>query len=124
VIFDQLVGYLFTEFEMAADETLSNRVRALLSDAGDVVEKKMFGGLAFLVQGNMSVGVHGSELIVRIDPAETDDALAEPGVRIFDITGRPMRGWLLVSTEALSDETSLVTWVERGVSYARSLPAK
>ena len=109
---------------MAADETLSNRVRALLSDAGDVIEKKMFGGLAFLVQGNMSVGVHGSELIVRIDPVETDDALAELGVRIFDTTGRPMRGWLLVSAEGLGDDTSLARWVERGVSYARLLPAK
>ena len=84
----------------------------------------MFGGLAFLVQGNMSVGIHGSELIVRIDPAETDDALREPGVRIFDLSGRPMRGWLLVSADSLGQQKSLVHWVGRGVSFAKSLPIK
>jgi TfoX/Sxy family transcriptional regulator of competence genes len=108
---------------MAFDETLASRVRPLVSKADSVVEKKMFGGLAFLVHGNMSVGVHGSELIVRIDPSQTEEALKQPGVRIFDITGRPMKGWLLVSGTAL-DAKSLQAWVGLGVSYAGSLPPK
>src|SRR5438105_13306710 len=109
---------------MAFDETLANRVRSLLAGTEGGVEKKMFGGRAFLAQGNMSVGVHGSELIVRVDPAETEPALKEPGVRVFDITGRPMKGWLLVSASSLSEKKALAHWVNRGVSYARSLPAK
>ena len=109
---------------MAFDEALAARVRPLLAKVGGVAEKKMFGGLAFLVHGNMSVGIHGSELIVRIDPSATDEAVKEPGVRIFDITGRPMKGWLLVSAEALAQKQSLAAWVNRGVSFARSLPPK
>jgi TfoX/Sxy family transcriptional regulator of competence genes len=109
---------------MAFDEALAKRVRALLNDAKGVVEKKMFGGIAFLVRGNMSVGVHRTELIVRVDPEETDAALREPGVRIFDITGRPMKGWLLVASSAVSDKKALAKWVRRGVAYATSLPAK
>ena len=109
---------------MAVDEGLANRVRQVLAATDGVVEKKMFGGLAFLAQGNMSVGVHGSELIVRIDPAEMDDALRNPGVRIFDLSGRPMKGWVLVSASSLEQNESLVTWIGRGVSYARSLPRK
>lgn len=109
---------------MAFDETLATRVRPLLSGTAGVIEKKMFGGLAFLVNGNMSVGVHGSELIVRVEPTETEPALKKPGVRIFDITGRPMKGWLLVAASALTDKKSLSYWVEKGTSYAKSLPAK
>src|SRR5262245_13086893 len=104
---------------MAFDETLAARVRPLVQ--GVAAEKKMFGGLAFLVGGNMSVGVHGDALIVRIDPSETQKALAERGVRIFDLTGRPMKGWLLVSKDVLTSDRALAGWVERGVSYARSL---
>ena len=84
----------------------------------------MFGGLAFLIGGNMSVGIHGSELIVRVDPSETESALREPGVRIFDITGRPMKGWLLVAAGSLGDKRALSKWVGKGVSYAQSLPPK
>lgn len=111
---------------MALDDALAARVRPLLAkvQVQGLVEKRMFGGLAFLVRGNMSVGIHGSELIVRIDPDETDQALKEPGTRIFDITGRPIRGWLLVSGDALRTQAALERWVDRGVSYARSLPAK
>jgi TfoX/Sxy family transcriptional regulator of competence genes len=89
-----------------------------------VIEKKMFGGLAFLIRGNMSVGVHGSDLIVRIDPDETDAMLKEPGARLFDLTGRPMKGWLLVSPTALKQKAGLEKWVQRGVGYATSLPKK
>lgn len=109
---------------MAFDEALANRVRLLLSAVSGATEKKMFGGLAFLVYGNMSVGVHGAELIVRIEPSETQEALKAPGVRIFDITGRPMKGWLLVGPQALAENKALSAWVERGVAYAQSLPQK
>ncbi len=108
---------------MAFDEALANRIRPLLAGASGVMEKKMFGGLAFLVQGNMGVGVHGAELIVRIEPSETAAALKQPGVRIFDITGRPMKGWLLVSAESLGQK-ALASWVSKGLAYARSLPPK
>ena len=109
---------------MAFDELLANRVRQILSGVSGVAERKMFGGLAFLVQGNMSVGVHGSELIVRIDPSMTDSALEKPSVRIFDLSGRPMKGWLLVSGKAVSQQKALASWVNQGVSFARSLPPK
>lgn len=107
---------------MAFDEALASRVRSLIAGTFGVVERKMFGGLAFLVQGNMSVGIHGAELIVRIDPAGTEAALKEPGVRAFDITGR--QGWFLVSASALVRRNLLHFWVNRGVAYARSLPEK
>ena len=107
---------------MAFDEALASRVRSLVR--GVAVEKKMFGGLAFLVQGNMSVGVHGDALIVRVDPSETELALKQSGVRIFDLTGRPMKGWLLVSRDVLGSGKALTGWVKRGVAYAHSLPAK
>jgi TfoX/Sxy family transcriptional regulator of competence genes len=109
---------------MAFDENLASRVRPLLTGGAGVVEKKMFGGLAFLINGNMSVGIHGCELIVRIEPGATESALRKPGVRIFDITGKPMRGWLLVAESALADKPSLSYWVNQGTSYAKSLPAK
>ncbi len=109
---------------MAFDEHLAARVRNLVEDNPTVEEKRMFGGLAFLTGGNMSVGVHGSELIVRIAPLETPLALREPGVRAFDITGRPMKGWLLVSASAIAEDATLAAWVNRGLTYAASLPTK
>ena len=109
---------------MAFDEALASRVREQLAHRIGLVEKKMFGGLAFLINGNMSVGIHGDELIVRIDPEATDAALREPGVRLFDITGRPMKGWLLVGGTAVAEPKSLGKWVRRGVEYASSLPRK
>ena len=109
---------------MAFDEQLAENIRRLLGREAGLVEKKMFGGLAFLINGNMSVGVHGKELIVRIDPKATEAVLKEPGVRIFDITGRPMKGWLLVGAAGVKDSTSLAQWVRRGVDYAATLPKK
>jgi TfoX/Sxy family transcriptional regulator of competence genes len=109
---------------MAFDETLADRVRDML--AGEpVVEKQMFGGLAFLLGGNMSVSVSGQGgLLVRVDP-ETEDLLSEPGAEEFDMGGRSsMKGWLRVSPEVLDDDETLGAWVSRGVGYARSLPAK
>jgi len=109
---------------MAFDEQLASSVRRLIGRKAGLVERKMFGGLAFLINGNMSVGVHGSELIVRVAPELTDAALNEPGARLFDITGRPMKGWLLVGGAGLNDPSSLARWVRRGVDYASSLPNK
>ena len=109
---------------MAFDEQLAAQVRSHLEDARGVVEKKMFGGVAFLINGNMSVGIHKGELIVRIPPEETDEALKKPGARLFDITGRPMKGWILVGGKGIKDATARGAWVKRGVDYASSLPKK
>ena len=108
---------------MAYDEALAERIRDRLREATAVTEKKMFGGLAFLTYGNMTVGVHGDELIARIDPEGTDAALTEPGVRLFDITGRPMRGWILIAGEVLDDGV-LDRWIEQARGYVASLPPK
>jgi len=109
---------------MAFNEQLANSVRKQLGRKAGLVEKKMFGGLAFLINGNMSVGVHGDELIVRIAPESTDASLKESGARVFDITGRPMKGRLLVGGPGVNDPASLAKWIQRGVDYASSLPKK
>lgn len=107
---------------MAFDEQLASAVRTELSGRRGIVEKRMFGGVAFLVNGNMSIGVHKSELIVRLPPEEAAEALKEPGARVFDIAGRPMKGWLLIGSSGI--KKSLGAWVQRGVAYASSLPKK
>lgn len=109
---------------MAYDEALATRIRKQLGKRKNLVEKKMFGGLAFLLSGNMCCGVSGDEMIVRLDPDETERALKKPHVRIFDMTGRPMKGWLLVGAAGIKTDTALAKWVETGVEYAGSLPAK
>jgi len=109
---------------MAYDEELAGRVRGLLPKRKAIAEKKMFGGVAFLLNGNMCVGLHGEELIVRLNPEETEQALAKPHTRIFDMTGRPMKGWILVKSAGVASEDALAKWVSVGVSYAASLPAK
>jgi TfoX/Sxy family transcriptional regulator of competence genes len=110
---------------MAYDEDLANSIRALLAGEPDVTEKKMFGGLAFLVGGNMSVAASGQGgLMVRVDPARTDDLLDEPHAEPFVMRGRAMQGWLQVATEGVLTEDQLEPWVARGVAYARSLPPK
>jgi hypothetical protein len=108
---------------VAYDEVLADRLRERLSDRMGVTEKKMFGGLAFLTDGNMTVGVHGDDLIVRISPDATDAALARPGVRRFDITGRPMRGWILVGGEELDDD-ALDRWLTEAGDFVATLPPK
>jgi len=109
---------------MAFDERLADRVRKELTRQAGLSEKKMFGGLAFLINGNMSIGVHRDDLVVRVPPAHTRVALQEPGARPFDITGRPMKGWLLVGPSGLEDPAALAKWVRGGVEYASSLPKK
>jgi hypothetical protein len=109
---------------MAFDETLAARVRALLAGTEGVAEKRMFGGVAFLLDGNMCCGVHGDDLIVRLAPERAAEALAEANVRVFDLTGRPMKGWVLVAPGGVASDEGLRSWVGRGVEFAGSLPAK
>ena len=110
---------------MAFSEKLAARVRKLLlGQPRSVREKEMFGGLAFLLRGNMCCGVHGDELIIRLAPEEANAALAEPGVRVFDLTGRAMKGWILVGPLGTATAPALRSWVGVAVGYAKSLPAK
>ena len=108
---------------MAFNEQLAVSVRKHLAGKTGISERNMFGGVAFLVNGNMSLGVHKNELIVRVAPEEAESALKEPGARMFDITGRPMKGWLLVGGAGLKGD-ALSKWVRRRLSYAASLPKK
>jgi hypothetical protein len=109
---------------MAYDENLAARIRTVLEATNGIQEKKMFGGIAFLLNGNMACGVNGPDMIVRLAPDETDAALAEPGVRLFDMSGRPMKGWIMVAAEATAKAKDLRRWVDRGTAYAASLPPK
>jgi TfoX/Sxy family transcriptional regulator of competence genes len=109
---------------MAYDTSLASRVRDVLGDNPEVGEREMFGGIAFLLSGNMAVGVSKDELMVRVDPDEYEDVLAQPGVRAFDMTGRPMRGWVLVAPEATAEQADLRRWVGTGVDFAATLPPK
>jgi TfoX/Sxy family transcriptional regulator of competence genes len=109
---------------MAYDERLADDVRALIGPRSDVREQEMFGGIAFMIDGNMAVGVSGDELMVRVGKEAHDEAAALPGARIFDMGSRPMRGWLKVGGEGLATEDKFRSWVDRGVAYAESLPAK
>jgi TfoX/Sxy family transcriptional regulator of competence genes len=110
---------------MAYDEELAERIRGMLGDQ-PVVEKKMFGGLAFLLNGHMSVSASGQGgLLVRVDPADSDSLLDEPGVTLMQMGNRkPMDGWLRVAPEAVQDDAALARWVERSLAYARSLPPR
>ena len=110
---------------MAYDEDLANRIRELIAGQREVTEKRMFGGLAFLVGGHMSVAASGQGgLLVRVDPDDTDALLASPHARPFEMRGRAMDGWLRVDAEGVKTKRQLEPWVKRGVAYARSLPAK
>jgi len=109
---------------MAFDEKLADRIRLHLGPRPGLTERKMFGGIAFMLHGNMCCGVSGADLMARVDPAETDLALRRPHTRIFDMTGRPMKGWLLVAPAGLKTKAQLAKWVDAGVKYAESLPRK
>jgi TfoX/Sxy family transcriptional regulator of competence genes len=110
---------------MAYDEDLANRLRELLADEDAITEKKMFGGLAFLLHGNMSVSAsRNGGLLVRIDPADADAALARPHVALMKMGGRTMEGWITVSSEGLKTKRELAAWVKRSVTFAKALPPK
>jgi TfoX N-terminal domain len=109
---------------MAFDEALAERIRHRLGRRKGIEEKKMFGGIGFLLNGNMLVGVWKELLIVRLGAEDGDAALKEPHVRVFDITGRPMSGWVLVEPAAIADDVTLGAWIERATKFVRTLPAK
>ena len=109
---------------MAYDEALAERIRDHLEGNPEIAEKKMFGGLSFLLAGNLAVGVIGDELCVRVGPDAGDEALNRPGARPFDMTGRPMKGWIMVGTPGIASEDDLAAWIERGVGFAAALPPK
>jgi TfoX/Sxy family transcriptional regulator of competence genes len=110
---------------VAYDERLAERIRELLEDGTDFTEKKMFGGLAFLVGGNMAVAASGQGgLMVRVDPDESDRLVATTPARPMVMRGREMKGWLRLESADVGTKRQLKTWVERGASYARSLPSK
>jgi TfoX/Sxy family transcriptional regulator of competence genes len=110
---------------MAYDEALATRIRELVGEQPDVTERRMFGGLAFLIAGNMAVGASGQGgILVRVDPAESDTLLATTSARPMEMRGRPLRGWLRVDADDVRTDAHLAQWVERGTSYAGSLPPK
>jgi TfoX/Sxy family transcriptional regulator of competence genes len=110
---------------VAYDEDLANRIRELVAGEEGVTEKKMFGGLAFLIGGNMSVAASGQGgLMVRVAPEDTDALVAKPHARRFEMRGREMQGWLRVDDEGVRTKRQLEPWVRRGVAYARTLPPK
>jgi TfoX/Sxy family transcriptional regulator of competence genes len=110
---------------MAYDEELAGRIRELIAGERGLSEKKMFGGLAFLIDGNMSVAASGQGgLLVRVDPDEADALVQKPGVELMEMGGRSMAGWLRVDVDVLRTKKQLAGWVERGVGFARSLPPK
>jgi hypothetical protein len=109
---------------MAFSEALAARIRDALIRKRGVEEKKMFGGVGFLLNGNMLVGVWKDSLIARLGPDNYDDALLEPHVREFDITGRAMRGWVLVEPGGVEEDHHLNDWIERAIKFVRTLPPK
>jgi len=110
---------------MAYDEDLAARIRELIAAEDGLTEKKMFGGLAFLIDGHMAVAASGQGgLMARVDPAQTDALLRKPHAGPFEMRGRPMDGWVRVAAEGVRTKRQLEPWVRRGVAYARSLPPK
>jgi len=109
---------------MPYDEGLAQRIRDALDERLDVVEKKMFGGVAFLVRGNMCVGVIGEDLMVRVGPDAYAEALRQPHAREMDFTGRPMKGFVQVASRGVESDKNLQRWIARGLDFASALPVK
>lgn len=109
---------------MAYDEGLAERIREILGDDPDIKEQKMFGGLAFMLNGNMACGLTKEEFIVRVGPANYEEVLGKPHAHKMEFTGRPMKGFIAVDADGYEDDKDLVRWVKQGVDYARSLPEK
>jgi hypothetical protein len=109
---------------MAYDEGVAQRLRELFADRNDVVEKKMFGGIAFMVYGNMCCGVVGEELMARVGPEQYADALKEPYVREMDFTGKPMNGFIYIGVQGFASDEDLASWVKRCEQFVSTLPPK
>jgi TfoX/Sxy family transcriptional regulator of competence genes len=109
---------------MPYSKSLSARIRQVLALRKAIEEKKMFGGAAFVLHGNMLVGVWNESLIVRLGREPAEQALLEPHVKEFDVTGRPMRGWVMVDPEGIEDDNLLNDWIQRALNFVVTLPAK
>jgi TfoX/Sxy family transcriptional regulator of competence genes len=109
---------------VAYDEQLADRVLTALAGRDGITERKMFGGVGFMLNGNMCCGVHGPDLIVRLGQEDGDRALDEPHARPFDLSGRPMTGWVFVAADATRSNEGLEAWVDRAVNYVSALPPK
>lgn len=109
---------------MAYDQILADEIRSIIGSSPGLSEREMFGGIAFMVNGNMAIGVSGDELMVRVGKEAHDEAVARPGARTFDMGARPMRGWISVTRDGFASEAALEAWVEQGVAYAAGLPSK
>jgi TfoX/Sxy family transcriptional regulator of competence genes len=109
---------------MAYDECLARRIREMLGKLPGLTERKMFGGIAFMLQGNMACGVTGENLVVRVGRERYQEALTRPHTRPFDMTGRPMKGWVMVAPDGCCSDEDLKKWVQQGVDFAHTLVAK
>jgi TfoX/Sxy family transcriptional regulator of competence genes len=109
---------------MAYDEGLAERIREVLGDNPEIKEKKMFGGLVFMLHGNMACGLIKEDFMVRVGAANYDETLRKPHARKMEFTGKPMKGFIMIDAEGYEDDKALASWVEQGVDYVRSLPAK
>lgn len=109
---------------MAFDEHLAERIRDEVGDLPGVSAKRMFGGVAFLLHGNMLVGVTGDDMIARVGPDAAEECLALPGTRVFDFTGKVMRGWVVVDGSVLDEDSGLADWIERAREFVETLPPK
>ncbi len=109
---------------MAYNEQLSERINAILSGNKNITSKKMFGGVGYLLNGNMVCGVHKDDLILRMKPEDADNSLFQNNVKPFDITGRAMKGWIMVELPAIKSESHLTDWINISLSFVKGLPAK
>lgn len=109
---------------MAYNTAVADDIRARIGGHPGLTEREMFGGIAFMVDGNMAVGVSGDELMVRVGKEAHDEAVALPGARTFDMSARPMKGWISVAPEGFADDEAFDAWIDRGVAFAASLPPK
>jgi len=109
---------------MAYNSAIAEDVRARIGNHAGLSEREMFGGIAFMIYGNMAVGVSGEELMVRVGKDSHDEAIALPGARTFDMSARPMRGWVAVAPEGFAADDELDGWIDRGVAFAETLPRK
>ncbi|MGE5224496.1 MAG: TfoX/Sxy family protein [Omnitrophica WOR_2 bacterium] len=109
---------------MAYNLELSNRIQSELSGTSGLVEKKMFGGVGFMVNGNMACGVNGDNLLVRVGVDQNDEALSQPFTKPFAMTGKPMAGWILVEPGGYASDEQFKSWIKQGLKVAQSLPAK
>lgn len=109
---------------MAFNEAVADDVRMRLSRHDGLTERRMFGGIAFMINGNMAVGVSGDELMVRVGEDAHEEAVSRPGARIFDMGARPMKGWVSVAPEGFETDEEFESWVDQGAAYAMSLPPK